>query len=83
MALGKSAGKRALCKALGVLCSQIWGGGRAGPRQRAAQTLTLPQAELEGPEGPSLAAEKHGGAERKEGRGRGMQSPTGPPRRRF
>ena len=39
-------------------------GGEGGPRQRAAQTLPRPQAEPEGPEGPNLAAEKHGGAER-------------------
>lgn len=64
-------------QALGVLCSQIWG--REGSKAEGkAQTLPLPQAELKGPEGPSLAAEKHGvQRERKEG-GEACRAPRVP-----
>lgn len=52
------AGERALSKALGVHCSQA-----GGPRHGAAETLPLPQVELERAKRPNLAAEKHGSTE--------------------
>lgn len=82
VALGKSAGKRALCKALGVLCSQIWGeGGSWGQRQ--PKPCPPPSRTWKWPEGPSLAAEKHGGAERKEGRGERHAEPHRSPKEKV
>ena len=78
---GDGEGGRDQEKGSGLCVCAGLGGGEGGPRQRAAQTLPLPQTEPEGPEGPNLAAEKHGGAKRQRKKGgvacRAPQVPRG------